>query len=185
MPKGIVNKRRSSINFRLPDTPPLTPQEQDEYWHDVGENWLGTPASTISGLPAPAQPTSLFNYDQDFPPLSKHILSKNLPSVSPSRETSFLSPEGSVSPLRNKLPNIAPLPSRLSVDNFSRPFTEITNEKNNTIFITPKKPVLPPIGQRQLSQQLQKFFPDVDSTIEKTSETLTERSEDIDELIKK
>ena len=25
----------------------------------------------------------------------------------------------------------------------------------------PKNPVLPPIGQRQLSQQLQKFFPDV------------------------
>ena len=54
MPKGIVNKRRSSINLRLPDTPPLTPQEQDEYWHDVGENWLGTPASTISGPSAPA-----------------------------------------------------------------------------------------------------------------------------------
>ena len=185
MPKGIVNKRRSSINLRLPDTPPLTPQEQDEYWHDVGENWLGTPASTISDPSAPTQPTSLFNYDQDFPPLSKHILSKNLPSVSPSRETSFLSPEGSVSPLRNKLPNIAPLPSRPSVNNFSRTITEITDEKNNTISITQKEPVLPPIGQRQLPQQLQKFFPDVDSTIEKTSETFKERSEDIDELIKK
>ena len=36
-----------------------------------------------------------------------------------------------------------------------------------------------------MSQQLQKIFPDVDSTIQKTSETFKERSEDIDELIKK
>ena len=166
MPKGIVNNRRSSINFRLPDAPPLTPQEQDEYWRDVGENWLGTPASAISSPPALTQPTSLFDYDSGFPPLSKHILAKNLPPINQSRETSFLSPEGSSSPLRNKLPNIAPLPSRPSADNFSRPITEITDEKNNTISITPKKPVLLPLGQRQLSQQLQKNFPDVDSTIE-------------------
>ena len=78
--------------------------------------------------------------------------------------------------LRNKLRTTAPLPSRPSVDNFSRPITEITDEKNNTISITSKKPVLPPIGQRQLSQQLQKTFPDVGSTIEKTSETFKERS---------
>ena len=36
-----------------------------------------------------------------------------------------------------------------------------------------------------MSQQLQRIFPDVDSTIQKTSETLKEWSEDIDELIKK
>ena len=71
------------------------------------------------------------------------------------------------------------------MDNFSRPITEITDEKNNTISITPKNPVLPPIGQRQLSQQLQKIFPDVDSTIEEKSDTFKERNEDIDELIKK
>ena len=128
---------------------------------------------------------SLFEYDRDFPPLSRKILSKHLPPITPSRETSFLSPEGSVSLLRNRLPTIAPLPSRPSVNNFSRPITEITDEKNNTISITPKKPVLPPIGQRQLSQQLQKFFPDVDSTIEEKSDTFKERNEDIDELIKK
>ena len=185
LPNGIVHNRRSTINFRLPDTPPSTLQEQDKYWPDVEENWVGTPVSTISGPPAPIQPTSLFDYDRDFPPLSKHILAKSLLPINQSRETSSLSPEGSSSPLRNKLPNIVPLPSRPSVDNFSRPITEITDEKNNTISITPKKPVLPPIGLRQLSQQLQKSFPDVDSTIEKTSETFKERSEDIDELIKK
>ena len=55
LPKGIVNKKRSSIrssiNFRLPDTPPLTPRQEDDYSNDVGENWLSTPASTISGPP--------------------------------------------------------------------------------------------------------------------------------------
>ena len=71
-PKGIVKNRKSSINFRLPDTLPLTPQQDDEYWNDVGENWLSTPASTISGPPKP-----LFDYDRDFPPLNKTILSKN------------------------------------------------------------------------------------------------------------
>ena len=123
-------------------------------WRDVEENWLGTPASTISGPPEPTQPTSLFDYDRDFPPLSKHILAKTLPPINLSRETSFLSLEGSSSPLRNKLPNVAPLPSRPSVNNFSRPITEISDEKNNTISITRKKTVLQPIGQRQLSQQL-------------------------------
>ena len=116
--KGIVNNRRSSINFRLPDTSPSTLQEQDEYWRDVEENCLGTAASTISGPPAPTQPTSLFDYDKDFTTLSKHILAKNLPPINQSRETSFLSPEGSCSPLRIKLPNIAPLSSRPSIDNF-------------------------------------------------------------------
>ena len=157
LPKGVVNNRRSSINFRLLDTLPYTPQEQDEYWRDVGENWLGTPASTICGPPAPNQPKSLFDYDRDFPPLSKDILPKNLLVINQSRETSFLSPEGSSSPLRNKLPNIAPLPSPPSVDNFARPITEITDEKSNTICITREKTVLPSIGQRQLSQQLQKI----------------------------
>ena len=135
LPKEIVNRRRSSINFRLPDRPSLTPQVQDEYWRDVEQNWLSTPTPTISSSPAPPQSTSLFDYDRDFPPLSKHILSNNLPSLSktpaspqtpPSRETSFLSPEGSVSQLRNKLSTIAPLPSRPSVDNFSRPITSTT-----------------------------------------------------------
>ena len=96
----------------------------------------------------------------------------------------FLSEE-SISALRNKLPTIAPLPSGPSVDNFSRPITEITDEKNNTISITPKKPVFPSIGQRQLSQQLQKVFPHVNSTVEKTSETFKERRKNINELIEK
>ena len=73
--------------------------------------------------------------------------------------------------MRNRLPDIAPLPSRPSVDNFSRPITEMTDEKNNTISITQKKPVPEPIGQRQLSEQLQGIFPDVDETVRKESET--------------
>ena len=87
--------------------------------------------------------------------------------------------------MRNKLPNISPLSSRPSVDNFSRPVTEMTDKKNNTISITPKKPVLEPIGQRKLSEQLQGIFPDVDETIKKESKTFKERSQDFDEIIDK
>ena len=43
----------------------------------------------------------------------------------------------------------------------------MTDEKNNTISITPKKPILEPTGQRQLSEQLQGIFPDVDEIIKK------------------
>ena len=138
LPKGIVNKRRSTMNFNFSDKTSLTPQEQEDYCRDVEQNWLETPGSTISG---PPQPTSLFNYDRDFPPLSRDTLSKNLPplpKIPVSRETSFLSEE-SIWPLKNRLPNIAPLSSRPSVDNFSRPITEITDEKSNNISITPKK----------------------------------------------
>ena len=87
--------------------------------------------------------------------------------------------------MRNELPNIAPLPSRPGVDNISRPITEITDEKNNTIFKTPKKTVLEPVGQRQLSEQLQGISPDVDETIRKVSETFKERSQDLDEITEK
>ena len=66
--------------------------------------------------------TSLFNYDRDFPPLLKQPI---IPQTPEPRETSFVYTEGSVSPLRNKLPNIAPLPSRPSVDNFSRSTTKL------------------------------------------------------------
>ena len=31
LPKGIVNKRKSNMNFNFPDMPPPTPQEQDSY----------------------------------------------------------------------------------------------------------------------------------------------------------
>ena len=41
-----------------------------------------------------------------------------------------------------------------------RPITQITDEKNNTIAITPKIPV-PKIEERNLSGQLQSTFPDV------------------------
>ena len=172
LPKRIVNKRKSSMNLNFPETPPQTPQDQEEdYWHDVEQNWLGTPApAPISG------PPRLFDYDRDFPPLSRQPI---MPEVPEPRETSFLPPEGSLSPLRNRLPNIAPLPSRPSVDNSSKPITEMTHEKNNTISITPKKPVFEPIGQIQLYEQLQGIFSDVDETIRKESETFKERSQGI------
>ena len=185
LPKGNINGKgsslRSSIHFKLPDTPPFTPET--DYWTDVADNLLSTPAPTTSP-PAPPAPMplsgppekepSLFNYNRNFPPLSREVLKKNLPPITPSIETSFLSPEGSFSPLRNKLPLIAPLHSRPNINNFSKPITEITDEKNNTISITQKNPVLPPIGQKRLSEELGKIFPDVDETIKEKANTFEE-----------
>ena len=90
----------------------------------------------------------------------------------------------SLSPLRNKLPNIAPLPSKSTIDSFVRPITQVTDKKNNTIAITPKRP-LPKIEERNLSQQLQSIFPDVNETIKEESETFKEKIEDLDEIINK
>ena len=65
LPKVIVNKRKSRMNFNFPETLPRTPQDQEEdYWRDIEQNWLGTPAlALISG------PPRLFDYDRGFPPL--------------------------------------------------------------------------------------------------------------------
>ena len=64
-----------------------------------------------------------FDDDEDFLSPS-HFFEPTSP-----RETSFLFSDGSLSPLRNKLPNIAPLPSKPTIDNFTRPITQITDEK--------------------------------------------------------
>ena len=88
------------------------------------------------------------------------------------------------SALKNKLRSIAPLPSKPTIDNFARPITQITDEKNNTIAITPKRPV-PKIEERNLSEQLQSIFPDVDETITKESVTFKKKFEDLDRIIEK
>ena len=185
LPNGNVGKKRSSIRsslkFRLPENPQTTPTF-DDYWDGVGDQWIphNTPLSGPSELPAPP----LFDYERDFPPLSRSVLQANLSSITPKtplpplpsipRETSFLSPaEESVLLLRKKLPSIAPPPSRPNINDFSRP---ITDEKNNTISIMPKKASLPPIGQKQLSQELNKIFPDVDNTIKEKADTFKERT---------
>ena len=64
-----------------------------------------------------------FDDDKDFPP-PPHFFEPTSP-----RETSFLFSYGSLSPLRNKLPDIAPVLSKPTVDNFARPITQITDEK--------------------------------------------------------
>ena len=153
IPKGIINKRKSSINFNFPDTPPQTPPQRSNK-RKVDED------------------------EEDFPP-PPHFLEPTGP-----RETSFLFSDGSLSPLRNKLPNIAPLPSKPTIDNFARPITQITDEKNNTIAITPKRPV-PKIEERNLFQQLQAIFPGVNETIKEESETFKEKVEGLDEIINK
>ena len=153
LPKGNVGKKRSSIrlslNFRLSENPQATPT-LDDYWDGFADQWI--PHNTPLSGPSELQALPLFDYKRDFPPLSRSVLRANLPSITPKtplpalpstpRETSFLSPaEESVLLLHKKLPSIAPLPSRLNINNFSRP---ITDEKNNTISIMPKKASLPP-----------------------------------------
>ena len=126
------------------------------------------------------------NVEEDFSRYlqpSPHFLEPTEP-----RETRFLFSDGSqpesLLPLRNKLGNIAPLPSKPTIDNFARPITQMTDEKNNTIAITPKRPV-PKIEERNLSEQLQSIFPDVDEIITKESETFREKIEDLDTIIEK
>ena len=79
--------------------------------------------------------------------------------------------------------SIDPFPSLPNINDFSRPITDVVDEKNNTITITPKKAPLSPIGQKQLSQELNKIFPDVDNTIKEKADTF--RIIDIDELVEK
>ena len=155
IPKGLIKKRKPSLNFNFPErylrSSPIQNQDDDDF---------------LSYL----QP-------------SQHILEPQEP-----RETSFLFSDGtkpeSLSPLRNWLTNIAPRPSKPTIDNFARPITQMINEKNNPIAITPKRPV-PKIEATNLSEGLQSVFSDVDQTIKKESETYKERIKDLDEIIEK
>ena len=91
----------------------------------------------------------------------------------------------SLSPLRNKLKNITPIPSRPTIDNFARPITQMNDDKKkNTIAITPKRPV-PKIEETNLSEQLQSIFPDADQTIKQELETFKEKIDDLDNIIEK
>ena len=161
IPKGIINKRKSSINFNFPDTPPYTPSE------DFSRSF-NQMLKTI--------------FHNTFNRLCISLNQRN------HEKQIFLFSDGnqpkSLSPLRNKLRNIAPLPSKPTIDNFARPITQMTDEKNNTIAITPKRPV-PKIEERNLSEQLQSIFPDVDETITKESDTFKEKIEDLDTIIEK
>ena len=76
--------------------------------------------------------------------------------------------------MRNKLPNIAPLPSKPTIDNFARPITQITDEKNNTIVIMSKRP-LTKIEEKNLSKQLQSIFPDVNEIIKEDLKPLKKK----------
>ena len=60
----------------------------------------------------------------------------------------------------------------------------MTDKKNNTIAIPPKRPV-PKIEETNLSEQLHSIFPDVDQTIKQESETFKEKIDDLNEIIEK
>ena len=111
IPKEIINKRKSIFNFNFPETPLYTPPRDDF------SRYLHSSSST------PTQ-DDFSRYLQPSP----HFLEPQEP-----RETSFLFSDGTtpeiLSPLRNKLKNFAPLPSKLIIDNFARPITQMTDEK--------------------------------------------------------
>ena len=97
LPKGNVRKKRMS--FKLPETPPESPF--DDYWDGVANQWVKS--ASVSGPPEPP----LFDYDSDFPPLSRSVQKAHLLPITPKiplpplplntpRETSFLGAEGSV-----------------------------------------------------------------------------------------
>ena len=187
--KGNVNRKRSSIEphlkFRLPDTPPPAPV--DAYWEGVAEDWI---PSKLPLSDLPSQPPFKYN-EKDFLPLS--TIPSRLPSIKSATPSFYSTPlppipsdtPQSISPLHNKLPSIDPLPSLPNINDFSRPITELVDEKNNTIEITPKKINLPPIGQKQLSKELNKLFPDVDATIKEKENTFKERTENITDLVER
>ena len=60
----------------------------------------------------------------------------------------------------------------------------MTDEKYNTMAITPKRPV-PKIEETNLSKQLQSIFPDADQTIKRKSKTFKEKIDDLDKIIEK
>ena len=60
----------------------------------------------------------------------------------------------------------------------------MTDEKNNTIAITPKRSV-PKIEETNLSEQLQSIFSYIDQTIKQESETFKEKIDDLDKIIEK
>ena len=67
---------------------------------------------------------------------------------------------------------------------FQGPLPTLLTKKIIQFQYCQKKP-LPPIGQKQLSQELNKIFPDVDDTIKEKADTFKERTLDIHELVEK
>ena len=184
--RGNVGRIRDSLIPSLR----FRSQPEDLFWDGVAQEWIPNNVP-LSGPPP-------FVYDErDFPTLpapgmpSTHL--PPLPSVTPTAP-SYSTPlppisssdvPQSLSPLRNKLPSLDPLPSLPDINDFSRPLTEMVDTKNKTIEITPKKIDLPPIGQKQLSKELNQLFPDVDVAIKEKQETFKERTENIEELVQK
>ena len=156
------------MNINFPETPPYTPP-RDNFLRYLQPIWSSTP-----------------NQDDFFCVIFNHhhifLNHKNR-----GKQVSDGNKPQSLSPLRNKLKNITPLPSRPTIDNFARPITQMTDEKKKkkkTIAITPKRPV-PKIEETNLSEQLQSIFPDADQTIKQELEIFKEKFDDLDKIIEK
>ena len=107
IPKGIIQRSKSSLNFNFPETPPYTPPREDNFSRYLRPSFGSTPIQNQD--------------DNDF--LSCLQPSQHIPKSQEPRETSLLFSDGtkpeSLSPLQNKLTNVVPLPSKPTIDNFA------------------------------------------------------------------
>ena len=60
----------------------------------------------------------------------------------------------------------------------------MTDKENNTVAITPKRPI-PEIEETNLCEQLRSIFPDADQKIRQELETFKEKIDDLDKIIEK
>ena len=184
--KQFINERTGEINRLREETRGNVARTRDRlesnfYWEDVASEWVP------NNLPLSGPPP--FEYDErDFPPLPAPGTLPPLETPTfplPPTPTFPLPPIPSDATQSESLPSLDPFPSLPDINDFSRPITELVDTKDNTIEITPKRINLPPIGHKQLSKELNQLFPDVDTTIKEKQETFKERTENIEDLIKK
>ena len=140
----------------------------------------------ISNIPRGIVKSKKSSMDINFPdtPLATPYGGDFISHPPYSPRESFLFPDGSLSPLRNRLSNMAPLPSRPSIDKFPRPLPQIIDDKSNIIEITPQKPA-PNINKTKLSKQLQEIFPNVNEVIKEDSYDFKEKINDLNEILDK
>ena len=108
------------------------------------------------------------------------------PPPTPDRDDYFPLPPRS-SDFNFLKPELPPKPAffpKPTIDNFARHLTKIVDEENNTIEITPKKPQVN-FDERNLSEQLQEIFPDINQVIEEDDVKFKENIENLTKILTK
>ena len=74
------------------------------------------------------------------------------------------------------------LPPKPIIDNFARPLTKIIDNEKNVIQIIPKKEEVG-LNEMNLSEQLSKFFPNIDEVNKQDEEKCKEDADDLTEVL--